>query len=92
MFFLGTIGVISRTSGVDFINILRASFCKQIWCQKLQSCCLGLKFFGTKILAKKHAQNVDEIDYRSQPYSVTILSFYVVKLENCNKWKIILSV
>ncbi len=30
--------------------------------EKLQSCVLGLKFFGAKILYEKCAQNVDEIE------------------------------
>jgi hypothetical protein len=41
---------------------MRTFFVKKFWRQKLQSCVLGLKFFGTKILAKKAQVNVDEID------------------------------
>ncbi len=40
-----------------------AFFCTKFWHQKLQSCVLGLKFFGAKIWAKKRTQNVDKIDY-----------------------------
>jgi len=44
-------------------RFMRAFFCTKFWPQKLQSCVLGLRFFGTKILYKKmRAQNVDEID------------------------------
>jgi len=32
----------------------------KFWHQKLQSCGLGLKFFGAKILEKMLPQNVDE--------------------------------
>ncbi len=39
--------------GVNFINILCTCFCTKFWRQKLQSCVLGLKFFGAKISAKK---------------------------------------
>jgi len=42
--------------GVNFINVLRAHFCTKFWHQKLQSCVLGLKFFGTKISYKKQAR------------------------------------
>jgi len=41
--------------GVNFINILRACFLYKILAPKLQSCVLGLKFFGAKISARKHA-------------------------------------
>jgi len=31
-------------------------FCTKFWDQKLQSCVLGLKFFGTKFLCEKGAR------------------------------------
>jgi len=39
--------------GVNFIYILHAHFAPRFWHQKLQSCDLGLKIFGAKILVKK---------------------------------------
>jgi hypothetical protein len=39
--------------GVYFINILHAHFVPIFLHQKLQSCVLGLKFFGAKMSAKK---------------------------------------
>jgi len=40
---------------VNFINILRVHFTYKILVTKLQSCVLGLKFFGANISAKKCA-------------------------------------
>jgi hypothetical protein len=40
-------------SGDNFNNILHAHFAPIFLRQKLQSCVLGLKFFGAKISAKK---------------------------------------
>ncbi len=39
--------------GLDFINILHMHFVPIFWCQKLQSCVLGLTLLGAKISAKK---------------------------------------
>ncbi len=44
--------------GVNFINVLCAHFCTKFWSQKLQTCVLGLIFFGAKILHKKHAHKM----------------------------------
>ncbi len=41
-----------RSLGVNIINILRAHFAPIFWCKKLQSCLLGLTFFGVKISVK----------------------------------------
>jgi hypothetical protein len=55
-----------------FINILRAHVAPIFWRQKLQSCILGLKFFGAKI----SAQNVDEIDTRMNTSVLVLKALY----------------
>jgi len=43
----------SQKKGVKFINVLRANFLYKMLAQKLQSCVVGLKFWGQKYLRKK---------------------------------------
>ncbi len=43
------IGILQSISSTFYASI----FCTKFWCQKSQSCVLGLKFFGEKILAQK---------------------------------------
>jgi len=80
--------LVKLTPGVNFT---RAFFVQNFGAKKLQSCNLGSKFFGAKILAKKLTQNVDEITSR---YLVVFLVFLVQLLQcevnfqcNSTEWK-----